>query len=172
MSNQNPEAIENHRRAEELAHERILTEEEGRRSAADLLLVARECFKTIPEVTAALRDAYFGAVKDREDLTKGKITFRRGGSVWEIVLTNAYNVEELSLTKLPPIEEKDPADFQEEMRIIIQRRHDEIIQAAIQYNHLFKKKGLGPIIHTHTNLAVQYAFQFLRDFTGCARRSL
>ncbi len=167
MSNQDLEAIEYRRRAEELAQERELTEEEINRSAIDLLLVSREYLKTVPEVLSAIHAAYFGAVKDKEDLAKGKITFRRGGSIWEIVIT----AEELSLTKLPPIEEKPPTDLHEEMKVLITRQGDEIIMAGVQYSHLFQKRGLAPIIHTNTNLAVQYAFRFLRDFANCARRS-
>ena len=169
------EALENTRREADLARERGLTDTEKSQYATNLILDAKQVLWSAAEVITAVQTAFWSTGIDKEDLAKGKVTFRRGGHIWELItrseISPASAGDELILTKLPPMEETDPADLQEEARIIITHILGEPDEIGIQYNHLFAN-GKNPIIHTNTNLAVEYGFRFLNDFRNCTRRSL
>lgn len=176
MFNSDLEAIEKRRRAEDLAREKELTPEERSRKAANLIMVTKLMLTSIPEVSAAICEAYYSTKRDKADLEKkGQVTFRRGDHVWELVSRfesgDVASTEELTLTKLPPIEVKDPADLQEAIRVLFTYKLGVVEDAAIQYNHLFAD-GKNPIIHTNTNLSVEYALRFINDFRVCDRRSV
>ena len=175
MFNEDLQAIERRRREADLARERELTDIEKSQHATDLMLYLKQALWSAVEVTTAIQTAFFSTRMEKEDLAKGKVTFRRGGHIWELT-ARSENLptsvgDELTLTKLPPVEVTGPADLQEEARIIITHILGEPDEIGIQYNHLFAN-GKNPIIHTNTNLAVEYGFRFLNDFQNCTRRSL
>lgn len=173
MFNEDLKATENSRREADLARERELTDTEKSQYAANLLLESKQVLWSTAEVITAVQNAFWSTGIDKEDLAKGKVTFRRGGHVWELVTRSksgqVVSIDELTLTKLPPIEVSDSPDFHEAIRIYLTHKFGVIEDAAIQYNHLFAD-GKNPIIHTNTNLSVEYAFRFLNDFSNCPRR--
>lgn len=157
----------NERRDQDRGCEVKLTPEQLVEKAAILLDTADSLSQTIPEAREAIVAAYYGSPEERSNLTKGKITFRRGDSVWEMIRINFHNDRWYSLTKLPSTEITTSKDFQEEVTVEVVVGHTGVTRAIIHYNHLFAD-GKKPILYTNTNLAVDQAQGFLQDFRDCS----
>src|SRR3990167_11317779 len=132
-----------------------------------LLLAYKAELKRAPEIPEALHSAYFDTLTPAHtDLQKGKVTFRRGNSVYEVTnITSSQNTE-LIVTKYPPVEDTDTIEVQEEIGIKIMHSHDgRIVFADIRYNHLFSPlSSNSQVIETNTFASVDLLYKFLGIF--------
>lgn len=141
-----------------------LSYEEGRREAEALIEDYKRALLDAPEVTEALRQAFFNPeTSEGIDLKNRAVTFSRRGFIWDLTYKDVQGTTSLYLTKWHSVE--GPHTFEVSERVMLEINHYNMLGGGdIEYSGPLNP-GTSPK-YGNSNLAVNAARQLLSDFQG------
>ena len=114
----------------------------------------------------ALQGAFFNVDPGaNNDLKRGIVTFRKDNFVWQVKHTTdeSFRVEELTLTKTPPIEDSASQEIEEGLKLkIVRDVNSEITDADIIYSN--KGELETNVYLRNTDSVFKKGLSFLLDF--------